>query len=328
MKNESKKILISGCSGFIGFSLSLFLLKKNSKFVVVGVDNINNYYDQNLKKNRLKILKQFKNFNFHKIDITNEKKMNKIFLRYKIDYIVHLAAQAGVRYSISNPKKYFDSNLLGFFNIIECAKKFKVKHFIYASTSSVYGDNNILPSKETFNTDKPLSFYAATKKCNEVIAYSYSNIFDLPTTGLRFFTVYGPYGRPDMSLFKFTKNILENKKIELYNKGKHVRDFTYIDDICESINKIITKIPKGKIKYRLLNIGSNKPQNLKKFISIIEKNLNKNVKVKNLPLQKGDIEKTNASNEKLFRLINYLPKTKIEDGIKSFIAWYKEYYKR
>jgi UDP-glucuronate 4-epimerase len=329
LKRKKQNILITGCSGFIGFSISNFILsKENINYEIVGIDNINDYYDINLKKNRLNILKKYKNFTFHKLDISNKKKINSIFLKYNINYVIHLAAQAGVRYSISNPKKYFDSNLLGFFNIIECAKEFKIKHFIYASTSSVYGDNNKLPSKEKFNTDKPLSFYAATKKCNEVIAYSYSNMFNLPTTGLRFFTVYGPYGRPDMSLFKFTKNILENKKVELFNNGNHVRDFTFIQDVCISIYKILHKIPNGKIKYRLINIGSNKPQQLKTFLALIENNLKKNAKIKKLSLQKGDIEKTNASNKQLKKLINYSPKTTIDQGVKSFIEWYKKYFKR
>ncbi len=324
---KNKRILITGCAGFIGFSMcKLLLSKKNIKFDIVGVDNLNNYYDPKLKKDRLKILKKNKNFSFFKIDICNSKRVNKLFYNKKFDIVIHLAAQAGVRYSVQFPKKYFDSNLLGFFNILDASKNNKIKHFLYASTSSVYGNNKNFPLEESESTDSPLSFYAATKKSNEVLSHSYSYIYNLPTTALRFFTVYGPFGRPDMALFKFTKNILNNKKIELFNNGNHTRDFTYIDDVCESIFKLMDKIPKDKIKYRVVNIGSNNPQSLKKYISIIRDNLKKDVKVKNLPLQKGDIKKTHASNNKLIKLIKRKPKITIEEGIKSFIKWYNKYY--
>ena len=248
--------LVTGSAGFIGFHFSLFLLQKKKR--VVGIDNINNYYDQKLKKDRLKILKKYKNFIFHKIDITNEKKLEFVFNKYKFYYVINLAAQAGVRYSVSNPEKYISTNINGFFNVINLSHKKKIKHFLYASTSSVYGKNENYPLKEDFSSSHPAQIYAATKKSNEMIAHSYSSIFNLPTTGLRFFTVYGPWGRPDMALFKFTKNIIKKKKIELYNHGDHIRDFTYIDDIVKSIYLILNKIPK---KNKLYNFKKMNPKN-------------------------------------------------------------------
>ena len=237
------KILVTGCAGFIGFHLSNYLLKNN--YDIIGIDNLNKYYDVNLKKNRLKLLKNYKNFQFIKFDLINKSKLDTIIKKYNIKYIIHLAAQAGVRYSLKNPKTYFKNNLEVFFNIIESSREKKIKHLIFASTSSVYGENKKFPSNEYDNTNNPISLYAATKKSNEILAYAYSSTYKLPSTALRFFTVYGPFGRPDMALFKFTKNILENKKIELYNNGYHSRDFTYIDDIVEGIVSVIKK-PKKK----------------------------------------------------------------------------------
>ena len=234
-------ILITGCAGFIGYHLCLSILKENEKKInIVGFDNLNSYYDVNLKKQRLKELKKFsKNFTFHKIDISNNNLVKKNFKKYKFKYVVNLAAQAGVRYSIQNPEDYVKSNINGFFNILNNSKIFKCSHLVYASTSSVYGASNKFPLTESLNTDKPLSFYAATKKSNEVMAFAYSNIYGLPTTGLRFFTVYGVMGRPDMSLFKFTKNIINRKHIDLYNKGNHIRDFTHVSDVVEPMKKLI-----------------------------------------------------------------------------------------
>ena len=319
------KILITGSAGFIGYHLSQSLLQND--FKVFGIDNLNNYYDVQLKKERIKKLKLKKNFIFYKIDILNKNKVNKIIKDNSIKYIVHLAAQAGVRYSIENPRSYFQSNLMGFFNILEISRENKIKHLIFASTSSVYGNNSNYPLTENLNTDKPLSFYAATKKSNEVMAYSYSNIYKLPATALRFFTVYGPYGRPDMALFKFTKSILGNKKINLFNNGNHDRDFTYVDDIVQGINKIIDKPSKDNIPYNCFNIGGGRSNKLKVFLSLIEKNLLKKAKINNMPLQLGDVKKTHSSIKLLKEYTAYEPKTDIKKGIKKFIDWYKKYYK-
>lgn len=319
------KILITGCAGFIGFHLSqLFLSQKNIN--VFGIDNLNHYYDVSLKKDRLKILKDNKKFIFKKIDLIEEQKLDRVFKKNKFDIVINLAAQAGVRNSIINPKDYLESNLIGFFNIINLSRIHKIKHFIFASTSSVYGDSTNFPLKENDDTDKPLSFYAATKKSNEVIAYSYSKIYELPTTGLRFFTVYGPYGRPDMSLFKFVKSIKNNKNIELFNFGKHLRDFTYVDDVTKSILKILKKKSKNNIPHQILNIGSNNPIKLKFFLKTIEKYLNKKAKIKYLPLQKGDVYKTHANIKKLQKISNFTPKTSVESGVKNFVDWFESYY--
>lgn len=317
-------ILITGCAGFIGFHLSSELV---SKYKIIGIDNLNNYYDPELKKNRLKILKNKRNFSFYKIDLLNYKKINQIIKKNKIKYIIHLAAQAGVRHSINNPGAYFKSNIEGFFNILELSKVNKIKHLVFASTSSVYGDNKNFPLKENSNTDTPLSFYAASKKSNEVMAYSYSNIYKIPCTAVRFFTVYGPFGRPDMSLFKFTNKIIKNQYINLYNRGNHERDFTYIDDIVDGIAAVVNKIPKNKIPYKVYNIGNGKPRKLIDYLNIIEKFLNKKSKVKKLPLQAGDIVKTHADVNLLKKDVGYKPKTTIEEGIKKFLDWYVEYFK-
>lgn len=319
------KILITGCAGFIGFHLSQKILK--NKYTVFGIDNINSYYDVNIKKKRLQLLKQHKKFNFRKYDILDKKKVNNFVKKNKIKIIIHLAAQAGVRYSIKNPQDYFKSNIEGFFNILEISRENKIGHLIFASTSSVYGNNNNFPLKEIYNTDKPLTFYAASKKTNETMAYSYSNIYSLPSTALRFFTVYGPFGRPDMALFKFTDNIIKNKKVDLYNKGKHLRDFTYVDDIVEGIISIIKKPSKDKIPFNIFNIGNGKSKKLNTYLETIEKNLNKKAKVKKLPLQTGDVIKTHSDISKLNKYSGYKSKIDINTGIKYFIKWYLNYYK-
>ena len=319
------KILVTGCAGFIGYHISQKLLK-NKKYNVIGIDNIDNYYDVNLKIDRLSFLKKKKNFQFKKIDISNKKKILNLYNNYKFDVVLNLAAQAGVRYSIENPQKYFNSNLIGFFNILEASRIYKIKHLIFASTSSVYGNNKRFPLKENYNTDKPLSFYAATKKSNEVLAHSYSSIYNLPITALRFFTVYGPFGRPDMSLFKFTKSILTNRHIYLFNKGIHVRDFTYIDDVVECLFRLINKIPNKKIPFEVFNIGSENPIKLKSFLNLISSSLNKKPKIKLKSLQKGDVVKTHASVSKLNKKINFKPKNNLDEGIKLFISWYKKYF--
>ncbi len=322
------KILITGSAGFIGFHLSLKLLNKGN--TVIGVDNLNNYYDVSLKKNRNKILKKYTKYIFYKLDLKNKNQLNKVFKKNKIDCVINLAAQAGVRYSLINPKSYIESNINGFFNLIETTKNYKVKNFIYASTSSVYGMQKKFPLKENFDTSHPIQLYAATKKSNELIANVYSHLFKLNTIGLRFFTVYGPWGRPDMALFKFTKNIIEGKKIKVFNHGKHIRDFTYVDDVINIIYKIISKNSKIKRSNnfsKIYNVGNGKKIKLKKYIDIIEKNLKKKSKKKFLSLQKGDVIKTHCDNRLLKREYNYSPKINVEQGVKKFLEWYRSYFK-
>jgi len=331
------KILITGSSGFIGFHLSKLLLEKGN--TIHGIDSMNNYYDVSLKKARLKILLKYKKFSFSKIDLENNQKIENIFKKFKPKVVIHLAAQAGVRYSIDKPRVYLNSNIDGTFNVIESSHKVKVNHLIMASSSSVYGANKKIPFKEIEKTETQLSIYASTKKANESMAHSYSNIWNIPITMLRFFTVYGPWGRPDMALFKFTKGILENKKIDIYNNGKMYRDFTYIDDIVNGINLLIKKPPaiKQKNKYkndslssvapfRILNIGNTKKVYLLNFIKEIEKELGKKAIRNYMPLQKGDVKQTLSDISLLKRITKYNPKTNYKTGIKNFLNWYQEYY--
>ena len=317
-------ILITGSAGFIGYHLSKKLLKNKHK--IYGLDNLNSYYDVKLKKNRINDLKNFKNFYFYKINICKSNMIDNIIKKNKIKYIIHLAAQAGVRYSITNPDIYFKNNVEGFFKIINLAKENQIKHFIFASSSSVYGNKNQFPISEKSSTDYPLSFYGATKKSNEVMAYSYSSIFNMPTTSLRFFTVYGPFGRPDMSLFKFTKNIIEGKKIDLFNRGNHIRDFSYIDDVVNGIELIIDKPSKNKIPYNCFNIGNSKPKKLKTYLKEIEKNIGKKAIIRQKPLQLGDVVKTHSDITKIKKFAKYKPDTDISFGIKKFVEWYKNYF--
>ena len=333
------KILVTGCVGFIGFHLSRKLILNGH--TVIGVDSVNNYYGVKIKLDRLKILKKYqKNFFLKKGDISNKIFLEKIFKKFKIDQVINLAAQAGVRYSIENPKAYLDSNLIGFFNILECSKKYKIKHLIYASTSSVYGNNSKLPFRESRHADHPIQFYAATKRSNEIMAHSYSHLYGLPTTGLRFFTVYGPWGRPDMALFIFTKNILNGDKINMFNFGNHIRDFTYVDDIVEPIVRLIKKPPKKmnkKLKkndpseshapFKIYNIGNNNPKKLKEFVKAIEEKLGKKAKINLKPLQKGDVYETYADTTKIYKLTGYKSKTDIDVGISNFVDWFRNYYK-
>jgi len=331
------KILITGSSGFIGFHLSKLLLENGN--TIHGIDSMNNYYDVSLKKARLKILLKYKKFSFSKIDLENNQKIENIFKKFKPKVVIHLAAQAGVRYSIDKPRVYLNSNIDGTFNVIESSHKVKVNHLIMASSSSVYGANKKIPFKEIEKTETQLSIYASTKKANESMAHSYSNIWNIPITMLRFFTVYGPWGRPDMALFKFTKGILENKKIDIYNNGKMYRDFTYIDDIVNGINLLIKKPPaiKQKNKYkndslssvapfRILNIGNTKKVYLLNFIKEIEKELGKKAIRNYMPLQKGDVKQTLSDISLLKRITKYNPKTNYKTGIKNFLNWYQEYY--
>ena len=330
--------MITGSSGFIGFSLALKLLKKGHK--ILGYDSINDYYDVNLKFSRNRILKIFKNFTFIKGELEDQKKLNKNVLSFKPEIIIHLAAQAGVRYSLDAPRKYLSTNIIGTFNIIEIAHKIKVKHLLIASSSSVYGANKQSVFKETDKTDNQLSFYAATKKSTESIAHSYSSLWKIPITMLRFFTVYGPWGRPDMAYFSFTKAIIKNKKINVYNKGEMYRDFTYIDDVTKSIELLIDKIPsqnnKKKYKndslsnvapFRIVNIGNQKKVYLKKFIIALENKLNKKAKKNNMSMQKGDVKKTLSNTHLLNQIINFKPKVNYIEGISGFVDWYKKYYK-
>ena len=331
------KIFVSGSSGFIGFHLSRKFLDKG--FKVHGYDSMNNYYDVKLKKSRLKILQKYKNFTFTKGFLENKKKLFLSISKFKPSIIIHLAAQAGVRYSLENPDVYLNSNIIGTFNIIECANKIKVKHLIIGSSSSVYGANKKFPFKEIHKTDHQLSFYAATKKSTESLAHAYSSLWKLPITMLRFFTVYGPWGRPDMAYFKFTKKILRGKKIEIFNKGKMYRDYTYIDDIIDGIYKLLKKAPSlkavKKIKndslspvapFRILNIGNTKKIYLLNFINSLEKVLNKKAKKKYLPMQKGDVHSTLSDTSLLKKITGYNPKTDYRVGIKKFIDWYLKYY--
>jgi len=324
------KILITGVAGFIGFHVARKLLTSNVE--IVGIDNINEYYDVNLKKSRLSELTKI-GLIFYKIDISNRHEMDDFFLKETFDVIIHLAAQAGVRYSIENPHAYIDSNIVGFLNILEGCRRLKVKHFMYASSSSVYGLSKKTPFSENIQVDYPISFYAATKKSNELMAYSYSHLYKLPCTGLRFFTVYGPWGRPDMAYFKFVKQILNNEKINIYGHGKMLRDFTYIDDVVEAIIKLIPKIPcniknveQNYTPWKIYNIGNNKPENLERFISIIERELNKKAIRNYTEPQPGDVIETSADISRINKLIDFSPKTTVNQGLALFIKWYKNYY--
>ena len=332
------KIFITGSSGFIGFHLSKKLLEKGHS--VCGFDSMNNYYDVKIKKARFKILKKYKNFLFTKGKLENQKTLTNSISKFNPEIIIHLAAQAGVRYSILKPRVYLDSNIIGTYNIIELAKKVNVKHLMIASSSSVYGANKKLPFKEIDKTETQLSIYAATKKSTENIAHSYSNIWNIPITMLRFFTVYGPWGRPDMALFKFTKGIIEKKTIDIYNRGKMYRDFTYIDDIVDGISSLINKAPKlkqfGKIKndslspvapFRILNIGNTHKIFLLDFINELEKELGIKAIRNYMPMQKGDVKTTLSDTSLLKKLTGYNPKTNYRTGIKNFLKWYLFYYK-
>lgn len=337
---EKHAILVTGAAGFIGFHLSRKLCSLG--YAVTGIDNLNDYYEVSLKEARLGILKNTEGFSFHKLDITDKKAIDSLFEKSKFKYVVNLAAQAGVRYSLTNPYAYLESNLHGFLNILEACRHNQVEHLVYASSSSVYGANKTMPFSVHHNVDHPISLYAATKKSNELMAHTYSALFNLPTTGLRFFTVYGPYGRPDMALFIFTKAILEGKPIEVYNHGKMKRDFTYVDDIVEGIVRLIPTVPKGEkswngatpdaassfAPYRLYNIGNNSPVELMHFIEVIEDKLGKKAVKNLLPIQEGDVPETYADVEALTEAVGFKPATSIETGIGNFISWYKEYYKK
>lgn len=339
MKNlpDKSSVLVTGCAGFIGFHLAKRLLEEHIS--VIGLDNVNDYYDINLKLSRLAILEEYDEFKFYKITLEDSHKVNEIFRDNHIEYVINLAAQAGVRYSLKNPRAYIDSNIVGFLNILEACKDHHVRHLVYASSSSVYGGNKEIPFSTSHNVDHPVSLYAATKKANELMAHTYSHLYNLPTTGLRFFTVYGPWGRPDMAMFLFTDAIIKDRPIKVFNYGKMVRDFTYIDDIVEGIYRLIPYIPQGNDRgdsvndcnesyapYKIYNIGNNSPVELEYFISVLESKLGIKAKKDYLPMQPGDVPKTYADIEDIKKDIDFTPSTTIEEGISHFVDWYKTYY--
>ncbi len=330
-------ILVTGSAGFIGSQLCINLLERGDK--ILGLDNLNDYYNIDLKKARLERHLNHKNYSHYHVDISDKDALMKVFKDNNIDVVVNLAAQAGVRYSIENPDIYIQSNIVGFMNILECCRHNMISNLVYASSSSVYGANTTKPFSVHDNVDHPLSLYAASKKSNELMAHTYSNLFDLSTTGLRFFTVYGPWGRPDMALFKFTKAIMNNNEIDVYNYGNHERDFTYIEDIIEGVIRVIDNPADSNVDWigknpdpgssfapwKVYNIGSNNPIKLNDYIAEIEKNVGRKAKVNLLPLQPGDVVSTYADVEDLFKTFNFKPKYNIQDGVKNFVEWFKKY---
>ncbi len=338
MKNEFTRVLVTGAAGFIGFHLSKRLLEDGCR--VIGIDNLSPYYDVTLKEARLARLTPFQTFSFYQVDLSEREKIEKIFSSIQFDTVVHLAAQAGVRYSLENPHAYVNSNLVGFIHILEGCRHHGVKHLVFASSSSVYGANTLMPFSVHHNIDHPVSLYAATKKANELMAHTYSHLFELPCTGLRFFTVYGPWGRPDMALFLFTKAISEGNPIKVFNHGEMLRDFTYIDDIVEGVVRVMGRLPEpdptwvgdrpdpgtSYAPYKIYNIGNNNPIKLLDFIHIIEKSLGKSAEKEFVDLQPGDVPKTYANIDDLIKDVGFRPRTPIEVGIKRFISWYKGYY--
>ncbi|AND42258.1 NAD-dependent epimerase [Cytobacillus oceanisediminis] len=331
-------ILVTGAAGFVGFHLTNRLLKEG--FNVIGIDNINDYYDTKLKQDRLAILEDYSNFTFYETDLADRYKIENLFQNNKFEVVINLAAQAGVRYSLENPNAYIDSNLVGFTNILEGCRNSKVKHLLYASSSSVYGANVKMPFSVHDNVDHPVSLYAATKKANELMAHTYSHLYGIPTTGLRFFTVYGPWGRPDMAYFSFTQKILNEEPIKVFNHGKMKRDFTFIDDIVEGIVRLIDKAPQPNkdwdrknpdpgtsyAPYQIFNIGNNKPVELMEFINTLEELLGKKANMEFLPMQAGDVEATYADIEDLQMKVGYAPSTTLKDGLAEFVKWYRTYY--
>ncbi len=322
-----QKILVTGAAGFIGFHLAHALCSAGNQ--VLGIDNMNDYYDVNLKQARLSELKKHNSFEFQKLSLEDNDGMAAMFEAFKPDIVVNLAAQAGVRYSIDNPRSYVTSNLDGFINILEGCRHHSVKHLVFASSSSVYGANKKIPFSETDNVDHPVSLYAATKKSNELMAHAYADLYGIPCSGLRFFTVYGPWGRPDMAYFKFTKAILNGDPIEVFNHGDMKRDFTYIDDIVEGIERLISHLPQGdagSAPYKIYNIGNNQPEQLLDMIGILEKALGKKAVTKMKPMQLGDVKETYADIDALQAAVGFKPSTSLKDGISHFVKWYQKYY--
>ena len=332
------RVLVTGAAGFIGSHLAIKLLERGDN--VIGIDNLNDYYDVNLKKARLERVRKFKNFTDIRVDINDRNSIKEVFGKYKPQRVINLAAQAGVRYSLENPYAYIDSNIMGFTNILENYRHFDIEHLVYASSSSVYGGNEKLPFSEHDSVDHPLSIYAATKKANELMAHTYSHLFGLPTTGLRFFTVYGPWGRPDMALFLFANAIMKGQEINVFNNGKMVRDFTYIDDIVEGTFKVLDKVAYANDKfdvfnpdpassfapYRIFNIGNSNPTNLMNYISALENSLNLKAIKNFLPMQMGDVQATSADVSELNHWIDFKPNTLVQDGVDRFVQWYRGYY--
>jgi len=330
-------VLITGAAGFIGFALARRLLQRGR--AVVGVDSVNDYYDPALKKARLSVLSQFGNFAFHKIDLADRKRVESVFRDGAFGPVVHLAAQAGVRYSLENPHAYLDANLAGFLNVLEGCRHRKTGHLVFASSSSVYGANTHLPFSVHDNVDHPISLYAATKKANELMAHAYSHLYGLPATGLRFFTVYGPWGRPDMAMYIFAKAIDEGQPIRLFNQGHMRRDFTYIDDVVEAVERLIARVPAksalpppgaldpatSAAPWRIYNIGNNRTVEVPRVVELLEKEFGRKAKIELLPMQAGDVPETRADIDDLMRDVGFRPATSIEDGVRNFVAWYKEY---
>ncbi|MDM5330190.1 NAD-dependent epimerase [Neobacillus sp. CF12] len=328
-------IVVTGAAGFIGFHLSKRLLAEN--YHVIGVDNLNDYYDVRLKKDRLEFLERNKNFNFYKVDLADQDSVNAIFENHSISIVINLAAQAGVRYSLTHPHSYVHSNLVGFVNILEACRHYQVEHLVYASSSSVYGANTKTPFSTQDSVDHPVSIYAATKKANELMAHTYSHLFNIPTTGLRFFTVYGPWGRPDMAYFSFTKDIIEGNTIQVYNNGDMLRDFTYIDDIVEGIVKLLDHPPipdttrcldpsTSHAPYKIYNIGNNSPVRLMDFINTLEKLIDHKAKIEFLPMQPGDVKETYADITDLQKEAGFSPATPLQIGLGHFVEWYMRYH--
>ncbi|MEH6991672.1 NAD-dependent epimerase [Neobacillus drentensis] len=330
------KIVVTGAAGFIGFHLSKRLLAEN--YHVIGVDNLNDYYDFRLKKERLELLESYEKFKFYQTDLADQESLNQIFEDHSIPIVINLAAQAGVRYSISHPQSYVHSNLVGFVNILEACRHYQVEHLLYASSSSVYGANTKTPFSTQDSVDHPVSIYAATKKANELMAHTYSHLFNIPTTGLRFFTVYGPWGRPDMAYYSFTKDIIEGNTIQVYNNGDMLRDFTFIDDIVEGIVKLFDHPPipdsnrspdpsTSHAPYKIYNIGNNSPVRLMDFINTLEKLIGKKANIEFLPMQPGDVKETYADITDLQKAAGFSPGTPLEIGLDHFVNWYKKYHK-
>jgi UDP-glucuronate 4-epimerase len=337
-RSETRRVLVTGAAGFIGFHLSERLLSDGVE--VTGLDNLNSYYDVSLKEARLARLTGRKGFSFIRMDLGNRDGMEGAFSEHRFDAVVHLAAQAGVRYSLDKPHDYLQSNVVGFLNVLEGCRHSGIRHLVFASSSSVYGANRNLPYSVHDNVDHPVSLYAATKKADELMAHAYSSLYGIPCTGLRFFTVYGPWGRPDMSYFKFTKQIVEGSPIEVYNQGRMKRDFTYIDDVVEGVVRVVPKAPEANpswdasapdpgtsfAPYRIYNIGNNRPVDLLAFISVLETSLGRRAETRLLPMQRGDVEETCADIGDLEREVEFRPKTELADGIRRVVAWYREYY--
>lgn len=327
--DPSKKVLVTGAAGFIGFHLAKRLLSLGAS--VCGIDNLNDYYDVSLKEARLTILEKEPAFTFARGDLANEAAVTKLFEDFRPDIVVNLAAQADVRYSIDNPRSYIQSNIVGFFNILEACRHYPVEHLLYASSSSVYGNQEKTPFATTDNVDHPISLYAATKKSDELMAYTYSHLYGIPATGLRFFTVYGPWGRPDMAYFKFTNKIVRGEPIQIYNHGDMLRDFTYVDDIVRGVENMLCNPPKANEfgdRYKVYNIGNNKPEKLMDFIETLEKAIGREAKKEYLPMQPGDVYQTYADVTDLIRDFDFKPSTSIAEGLGRFAEWYKDYYKK